>query len=279
MLKTRVITSLCGIPILVCAIWFDKPLPWFTVLIAVWGVMAVLEFYRLVAASKVPPYIYFGIFLTLLFIVFRDADLLAAIEPGFNTSYIPPILFAALVQTLLWFLFYPNRQTGRTSMSGVWTVIGVLYAGWLLSHLVALRGLDDGRNWVFFAMFVTFAYDTAAYFTGRSIGRHKLAPSISPGKTWEGTVGGLAGAVLFSLLFTLSTPFVLPIKWGEAMLLGLLVSIFGQVGDLLESLFKRYVGVKDSGTLIRGHGGLLDRMDSIVFAGAVVYYYVIWVIQ
>ncbi len=279
MLKTRVITSLCGIPILVCAIWFDKPLPWFTVLIAVWGVMAAYEFFRLVSASKVPPYIYFGIFLTLLFIVFRDADLLAAIEPGFNTSYIPPILFAALVQTLLWFLVYPNRQTGRTFMSGVWTIVGVLYAGWLLSHLVALRGLDDGRNWVFFAMFVTFAYDTAAYFTGRSIGRHKLAPSISPGKTWEGTVGGLAGAVLFSLLFTLSTPFVLPIKWGEAMLLGLLVSVFGQVGDLLESLFKRYVGVKDSGTLIRGHGGLLDRMDSIVFAGAVVYYYVIWVIQ
>jgi len=279
MLKTRVITSLCGIPILVCAIWFDKPLPWFTVLIAVWGVMAAYEFFRLVSASKVPPYIYFGIFLTLLFIVFRDADLLAAIEPGFNTNYIPPILFAALVQTLLWFLVYPNRQTGRTFMSGVWTIVGVLYAGWLLSHLVALRGLDDGRNWVFFAMFVTFAYDTAAYFTGRSIGRHKLAPSISPGKTWEGTVGGLAGAVLFSLLFTLSTPFVLPIKWGEAMLLGLLVSIFGQVGDLLESLFKRYVGVKDSGTLIRGHGGLLDRMDSIVFAGAVVYYYVIWVIQ
>jgi len=279
MLKTRVITSLCGIPILVCAIWFDKPLPWFTVLIAVWGVMAAYEFFRLVSASKVPPYIYFGIFLTLLFIVFRDADLLAAIEPGFNTSYIPPILFAALVQTLLWFLVYPNRQTGRTFMSGVWTIVGVLYAGWLLSNLVALRGLDDGRNWVFFAMFVTFAYDTAAYFTGRSIGRHKLAPSISPGKTWEGTVGGLAGAVLFSLLFTLSTPFVLPIKWGEAMLLGLLVSVFGQVGDLLESLFKRYVGVKDSGTLIRGHGGLLDRMDSIVFAGAVVYYYVIWVIQ
>ena len=128
-------------------------------------------------------------------------------------------------------------------------------------------------------MFVTFASDTAAYFVGKGLGRHKLAPLISPGKTWEGTIGGLVGAVLFSLLFTLSTPFSLPIEWGEALLLGLLVSVFGQIGDLLESLFKRYVGVKDSGKLIPGHGGFLDRMDSIVFAGAVVYYYLIWVIQ
>ncbi len=279
MFRTRVLTSLCGIPILIAAIWFESPLPWFTVLIVIWGVMAALEFYRLVAASKVPTLTYFGLILTLLFILFRDADLLAAIEPGFNTGLIVPILLAVLVQPLLWFWLVPNREKRISFRSGVWTVLGVLYAGWLLSHLVALRGLDEGRNWVFFAMFVTFAYDTVAYFTGRSLGRHKLAPRISPGKTWEGTIGGLIGAVLFSLLFTLSTPFALPINWGEAVLLGLLVSVFGQMGDLLESLFKRCVRVKDSGKLIPGHGGLLDRMDSIVFAGAVVYYYVIWVIQ
>ncbi|GAF86347.1 unnamed protein product, partial [marine sediment metagenome] len=143
----------------------------------------------------------------------------------------------------------------------------------------ALRGLDDGRNWVFFALFVTFASDTTAFFIGRALGRHKLAPGISPGKTWEGAIGGILGAIVVSLFFTLNTPLILPLSWGQVILLGLLVSIFGQLGDLAESLFKRYTGVKDSGSVLPGHGGFLDRMDSVVFASAVVYYYVVWVIQ
>jgi phosphatidate cytidylyltransferase len=108
------------------------------------------------------------------------------------------------------------------------------------------------------------------------LGRHKLAPGISPGKTWEGAIAGVFGAIISSLL--LVTLLSLPLSYGQAILLGLLVSIFGQLGDLTESLFKRNMGVKDSGRLIPGHGGVLDRMDSVVFAGIVVYYYVIWVI-
>jgi phosphatidate cytidylyltransferase len=141
---------------------------------------------------------------------------------------------------------------------------------------VALRGVDAGRDWVFFALFTTFASDTIAFFAGRALGRHKLAPGISPGKTWEGAIAGVFGAIIFSLL--LVTLLSLPLSYGQAILLGLLVSIFGQLGDLTESLFKRNMGVKDSGRLIPGHGGVLDRMDSVVFAGIVVYYYVIWVI-
>ncbi len=98
-----------------------------------------------------------------------------------------------------------------------------------------------------------------------------MAPRISPGKTWEGAAGGLLGAVIISLLFTLPTPVQLPLGYGEAVLLGLLISVFGQAGDLAESLLKRNTGVKDSGGLLPGHGGLLDRLDSILFAGAVVY--------
>jgi len=156
---------------------------------------------------------------------------------------------------------------------------GVLYIGWLLSYLVSLRGLEDGRNWIFLALFTTFASDTAAFFIGRALGRHPLAPNISPGKTWEGAVGGVLGAVLVSLFFVLPTPLSLNpyLNWGQAILLGLLVSVFGQIGDLTESLLKRNVGVKDSGTLIPGHGGVLDRVDSIVFAGVVVYYFALFV--
>ncbi len=148
----------------------------------------------------------------------------------------------------------------------------------MLSYLVALRGLDDGRNWVFFALFITFASDTAAFFAGRALGKHRLAPRISPGKTWEGAIAGVFGAIIISLLFILPTPLTLPLSYWQAILLGLLVSIFGQLGDLVESLLKRNMGVKDSGKLLPGHGGFLDRMDSVVFAGIVVYYYVLWAI-
>jgi len=276
MLKKRVITALWGIPLLIVLVWFDKPLPWFTVLVAIWGVLAVFEFYRLVAASKVPPLTYFGLIWTLLFILSRNSDLRATLEAHFDLNLLTPLLLtSAVMLSLIWLLRRPQKEKAFTSWA--WTIAGILYGGWLLSHLVALRGLDDGRNWVFFALFTTFASDTTAFFTGRALGRHHLAPRISPGKTWEGTIGGILGAIIVSLLFILPTPLTLPLNWGQAILLGLLVSVFGQLGDLAESLFKRNTGVKDSSQLIPGHGGFLDRMDSIVFAGIVVYYYVIWI--
>ena len=105
-----------------------------------------------------------------------------------------------------------------------------------------------------------------------------MAPRIRPKKTWEGAVAGVLGAVLVSLLLTLATPFSLPIGYGQAVLLGLLVSVFGQLGDLVESLLKRNTGVKESGNTLPGHGGFLDRMASVVFACVVVYLYYTFVI-
>jgi len=147
--------------------------------------------------------------------------------------------------------------------------------GWLLSYLVGIR-LEAGREWLYLALFATFGSDSAAYFIGRAFGRHKMAPRVSPGKTWEGAVAGLFGGVIISLLFTLDSPLQIPLGYWQAILLGVLISVFGQAGDLVESLLKRNSGVKESGGLMPGHGGLLDRMDSVVFAGVVVYlYYVI----
>ena len=278
MLKKRVITALWGIPLLIVAIWFDKPLPWFTVLIAICGMLAVFEFYRLVVASKVSPLTYFGLIWALLFILSRNSDLLFLLEPHFDLNLLMPLLLtSAVLPSLIWFLLHTQKEKAFSNWA--WTLAGILYVGWLLSYLVALRGLDDGRNWVFFALFTTFASDTAAFFTGKALGKHRLAPHISPGKTWEGVIGGILGAIIFSLFFMLPTPLSLHLNWGQAIFLGSLVSIFGQLGDLVESLFKRNMGVKDSGRLLPGHGGALDRMDSIVFAGIVVYYYVIWVVQ
>ena len=263
MLKQRVITALLGIPLLIAVIWFGEP--WFTILVAIWGVLAVFEFYRLVAASKVPPLTYFGLIWTLLFIL----------SPHFDYGIItPPLLASAVVLPLIWLLLRPQKETAFAGWA--WTIAGILYVGWLLSYLVALRGLDAGRDWLFFALFTNFGSDTAAFFVGRTWGKHHLAPSISPGKTWEGAIAGVFGAIMVSL--GLVALFSLPLSYWQAILLGLLVSIFGQLGDLVESLFKRNMGVKESGKLMPGHGGLLDRMDSVVFAGVVVYYYVLFTI-
>jgi len=267
MLKQRVITGLWGIPLLILAVWFAQPLPWFTILVAIWGLLAVYEFYKIVAGAKVPPLIYFGLIWTLLFIISPHCP---------YAPTLPLLLTSAVVLSLIWLLLRPRKE--GAFLGWAWTMAGMVYIGWLLSHLVALRGLDDGRNWVFLALLATFGSDTAAYFTGRALGKHKLAPSISPGKTWEGTIAGILGAIIISLLFTIPSPLSLPLGYGQAILLGLLVSVFGQLGDLVESLLKRNMGVKDSGRLLPGHGGALDRIDSVVFAGVVVYYYVIWVI-
>jgi len=264
MLKKRVISALCGIPLLIIAIWFDKPLPWFTLFVAIWGVLAVFEFYRMVSASKVPPLTYFGLIWTLLFIL----------SPHFDYAFLIPLLLtSAVVLSLIWLILRPQKE--GAFIGWAWTIAGILYVGWLLSLLVALR-LDAGRDWVFFALFTTFGSDISAFFVGRVLGKHRLASRISPKKTWEGAIAGVLGAIIVSLV--LASLLSLPLSYGQAALLGLLVSVFGQFGDLAESLFKRNMGVKESGKLMPGHGGLLDRMDSVVFAGIVVYLYYIFVV-
>lgn len=280
MLKKRVLTTIIGLPILIAAVWFEDFLPWFTMLVALLGVLASLEYSQLVSATKRQMFAFYLAFATFFFILLRDVNILSIIDNAFDSERIFPLLLASLFLPFLWsWLFTRRYGEGRSWGPGVWTVAGLLVTGWALSHFVSMRGLEDGRNWVFFALFVTFAYDTTAYFIGSRFGKRKMAPSISPAKTWEGAAGGVIGAIFMALCFTFSSPLELPITWWHAVVLGLLVSAFGQIGDLLESWFKRFIGVKDSGTAFPGHGGLLDRLDSIVFAGVVVYYYAVWIIQ
>jgi phosphatidate cytidylyltransferase len=279
MLKKRVITALWGLPLLVAIMWFGEPL--FTILLAVWGALAALEFYRLVTGTKVPPLTYFGLVWTVFLIASRNSQVIDFLQPYLSESGLAPLLLtSAIVLSLIWLLRRPQKENAFAGWT--WTIAGILYIGWLLGYLVALRDLDRNRtwqSWVFLALLTTFASDTAAFFIGRALGRHKLAPHISPGKTWEGAIAGVFGAIIVSLFFVLPTPLKLPLSWWQAIILGLLVSIFGQLGDLVESLFKRNMGAKDSGRLLPGHGGLLDRIDSVIFAGIMVYYYVIWVIR
>jgi phosphatidate cytidylyltransferase len=275
MLKERTITSVWYAALLVVIIWFGGGLG-FTALVATLGVLAALEFYRMVASAKPPPLTYFGLTWTAFFILSRNSELLSQLEAHFNPDLLTPLLItSAIVLPLIGLL--AHRQEEDAISRWVWTVVGILYIGWLLSYLVALRGLDSGRNWVFLVLFVTWVSDTTAFLVGRRLGRHKLAPAISPGKTWEGTIGGICAGIAVSTLFFTPTSFQLPLSPGQTILLGALTSILGQLGDLFESLFKRNLGVKDSGKLMPGHGGILDRIDSLILAGIVVYYYAIWV--
>jgi len=159
------------------------------------------------------------------------------------------------------------------------TIFGIMYIGWMGSHLVMLRelpaalGLDDrmGVQLVFFAALLTWATDTGAYLFGVAFGRHPLIPRISPKKTVEGAIGGLLAAGLCGWLCAKGlTPFLTPLA---ATVVGLIVGVMAQLGDLVESMIKRDAGIKDSAELIPGHGGVLDRFDSMLFTVPVLYYY------
>ena len=150
------------------------------------------------------------------------------------------------------------------SGSAFWTIIGVLYISLPMLALVWLRALPEhGLAMTIWLLMVVWAADIVAYFTGRGIGGPRLAPSISPGKTWSGFCGGMAGAVVIGALVTLVNG---PFRILTALLLAVGVSVAAQVGDLAESAIKRRAGLKDSGTLIPGHGGLFDRVDGLLFA-------------
>ena len=274
MLKNRIITSAWAIPLLGVIIWFGEP--YFTIFIAIAGLLAMIEFSRLTNVIKDKPLTVFGVIWTLLFIVIRNPHIESRIQPYISLDLLYPFLFTAGIAVSLMVLLTRKQKQGAFT-DWAWIFAGILYVGWLLSYLVALRGLDGGRSWVFLAIFATFGSDSAAYFVGKTIGKNKLAPVVSPNKTWEGSVGGLIGGsnCQFVLSFTYPGAAYRLSQLVAADYCWLMISVFGQLGDLVESLFKRNAGVKDSGNIFPGHGGMLDRMDSIVFAVVVVYYVVI----
>ncbi len=154
------------------------------------------------------------------------------------------------------------------------TMLGLVYVGFLAAHLVLIRGLEDGACWLIILTAVTAGSDTGAYVVGSKWGRRKLCPSISPNKTVEGALGGMAGGVIagvaLSFIFSVAAPL-----WSVALLAAGLGAV-GMFGDLIESIIKRGFRVKDSGTLLGGHGGVLDRIDSLLLAGPVLYYILIF---
>jgi phosphatidate cytidylyltransferase len=191
-----------------------------------------------------------------------------------NANALAVALLIGLLVALFYALWLYERRT-EVNAPGAWLAMigGIMLMGWLGSHFFRVRGLPHmAAQWTALAMLGTWIADSAAYVVGKSMGRHKLAPRLSPNKTIEGYVGG----ILIGTLSTVLIAALLKVPIGQALVLGLLVSAISPAGDLGISLLKRTVGVKDSGNILPGHGGALDRTDSLVWSVAMAYYLVLF---
>jgi len=260
MLRQRILTAVIGLPLFLALIWFGNP--WFTVAIAIIAVLGSLEFYRMTISNSAQPVIYFAIAIIVLL----------TINPYYPDSITKSlILTLTIITSLTWFLFLTRKNGAFRDWT--WTIAGILYLGWMLSYWTELRNMEYGRDCIYWSMITIMISDTSAFFVGRAWGKHLMAPAISPKKTWEGALGGLVASIIVSII--LGIVISLPFTYWQVALAGCVISIIAQVGDLVESMLKRNAGLKDSGTLVPGHGGILDRIDSFIFTGALVYYLVI----
>ena len=288
MLLHRVLTALVGVPIILVAIWFGPP--WLTLLAVAAAAIGVCEAYRLhpanetatapdepeVAPNAAPttlPILLGGVWAVALVL----AGELAA-NPEHFAITAAAICAAGSTAAGLWMIAAWRGR--RPAAAATYLIIAPVYVGGGLACALAMRGIgpapevdgimaDLGLWWLLLAILAVYAADTAAYIVGRLIGRHPMAPNVSPGKTWEGAGGGLIGAVVAATALAMLAPLMLEV-W-QAAVIGAILGIVSPAGDLLESKVKRWAGAKDSGSLFPGHGGMLDRLDSLLPSFIVVY--------
>jgi phosphatidate cytidylyltransferase len=266
MLKTRILTALVLIPAVLAALFLLPPIGWALVTLAIIA-LAAHEWSRLTGFASAPRLAFVGATLLIGFVM------LFAPAVAFAQGWPEDVVFAVCgVATVFWLLVAPPWVIRRWTTRSPSTMAVV---GWivLIGAWVALVQLQARGPWFVLAgMATVWIADTAAYFTGRAFGRHKLAPSVSPGKTWEGVYGALAAVTVYALALSTLAP-AAGMRWpltvqvkAIIVLFALLLAGVSIVGDLFESLQKRIAGVKDSGRVLPGHGGVLDRVDALVAA-------------
>ncbi|MDN5346680.1 MAG: phosphatidate cytidylyltransferase [Clostridia bacterium] len=259
MLWKRFLVALLGIP-LILLLAYTGGLAFF-LFVALLTCMTLREFFYLGLRSGLRPLFGVGYIgaLTYIGIIYIHGDL---------PSWGPLWILILVLGGLLW--YFP----GRSLTDAAFTFLGLFYTAFLLSYLLLLRFSQAGFAAVTLAFIITWASDTGAYFAGLIFGRHRLWPEVSPHKTWEGALGALVLTLLAVISFG---PWLFPQKsYGVLIPLGLSASVAAQIGDLIESALKRLTRVKDSGKILPGHGGLLDRFDSLLLVAPVVYYYLQW---
>jgi phosphatidate cytidylyltransferase len=264
MLRTRVLSAAVLIPA-VAAVTYAGGWVLAAVLFLV-TVRAAFEAFVLFRAAGYRPSLLAAVLIMALFY-------LAARYPDYRLT--GPVLAVSLVGSLTWQLLRPPE--GYPVQSWALTLGIALWLGWLASHFLLLRdlspafGLGPGTRWLVVVFLVTWINDSAAYFVGKAIGRHRCCPYLSPNKTWEGTIGGWIGGVAATVLLGL---WLVDLPWLHGLALGAMVATVAPFGDLAKSMIKRQMGVKDFAGLIPGHGGMFDRIDSLLFVAPTVYYYV-----
>ena len=257
----RVITAVIAIPVVLAFVWLSG---WWGFTVAILAaILSVYELHNMMVHEGYHPLIWMSFALSILF-------LLAAMLPQQRLILLEVGLSAALLVTLP--LLFIRKKLDGAMVDWSLTLAIPVYLGWPLSVFLLLRGFQGGITpgfwWVLTVFLGVWGFDSGAFFSGHFFGNHKLAPAISPAKTWEGVAGGLVLSIAAALLFT---TWPLSVPWYLAILLGILIGIAATLGDLAESLIKRQTHVKDSGQFMPGHGGILDRIDSLLFAVIVVF--------
>lgn len=264
MLYKRVISGLLFLPLFYLVAWKLPPL-YFAALVLAAAAMGQYEFYRMARSRGTNPHPALGLALG----AFVVMEFFHPLVPGIGKVF---VFTAAMLLIMVARLFSRRPVDGALEDIAV-TFTGVFYVALLFAFQVAIRTGVDGKQWLVFLYLVIWASDIGAYAVGLPFGKHRLYEKVSPKKSIEGFVGALAASAGMALLCR--AWFMPPLRMGEAVGIALALAAVGTIGDLVESLFKRAAGVKDSGGIIPGHGGLLDRMDSMLFAAPALYYYLI----
>jgi phosphatidate cytidylyltransferase len=275
MLKHRLLSGILIALALVAAVFFLSSF-WAVMVLLLVSSLAAWEFYSMLEAAKIPHFKILGT-VSCILLIMVTAWTLSHPTLGISASGEAVALFLIIAGVLL--RQFPQKENPRPLETMAGTLMGILYAGFLFNFFTRLLltwGLHDGRLLVLYVIAIAKATDIGAYFIGCSFGRHKLIPRISPAKTWEGVLGGIAFGLLISFLFYLGFRghfHWVAISLTDSLVLGFILALCAIVGDLTESLFKRAAGVKDSGRLILGMGGVLDVVDSLMFAAPALYIY------
>jgi len=251
----RTISALIGAPLFLGLIYLGGQYTAF--LVAVLTLLALHEFLRIGTHMGIRAWFNLT---TLVTVVWLISLLIAGAEWKLTVLVLWPLIGLGRLA-----LTYPRTSLAEASFN----LLAVFYSVVLLSHLYLLRELPNGLEWTFLAVFLVWATDTGAYLIGRQFGSHLLAPQVSPKKTVEGSLGGLLFSIVVAFVFW---RLVGGATWITYLIFGVIVGISAQIGDLFESALKRSAGLKDSGKLIPGHGGILDRFDSLIFALPIMYY-------